>query len=443
MKHRLLKFLFQTRLGDEQREMQLRRILFIETNIMLPIKVVAIIGAVYFYRVILGITPGPTAVDDAPHVYFTQLKFFGAGNLIFWMLLLAARVGELWPRSIRFAAFWLVLLDNLFISGLIYFTDGLQSAFYWLYIGLMIRAAMIFPVFWQQMVLNFSNCVFYTLAVFLDEETFQFFKGEIYWLRISVLLLVGACCWGVYLLMDRERRRAAAQTEFQLRSEKIFAQGLLAAEVAHQLKNPLGIIMNASYLLQRLTEKDSEIGKSVTVIREEVVRSDKILTQLMNFSRLSEGRIENVNINAALEQALLQARPDGWAARIAVVRDLADGLPMLAAQRAQLEEAFLNLIQNAIEAMPEGGTLKVRSQYAGNGQIAIDVEDSGKGIDNDAAPRVFDAFFTTKSGGTGLGLAIVKNTVATYGGTISVNSKRGQGTCFRMLLPVQTKPKGD
>ncbi len=372
--------------------------------------------------------------------YIAQLNSYAFGNVIFWMLLLASRFGKRWPRTLRFSAFWLAMVDNLFLSGLIYFTGGLDSPLYWLYIGVMIRSAVNFPVFWQQALLNLGACFFYTLAVSLNEEGWSFFTGELYWLRLSVLVLLGACCWGVYLLLERDRSRARFQQQFQLREQSAAATGRLAAEVAHQLKNPLGIINNAAYLLKQPAAKENdqaEADDSVGVIRDEVARCDRILTHLMDYARLSEGRIESLDINRVLETALAQARSTAVYPEIEVICRLAPGLPLLPAQRAQIEECFTNLIQNGLESMPQGGTLTVTSRYRGGGRIEVEIADTGEGISHDKVGKVFEAFYTTKQGGTGLGLTIVKNIVDTYNGSVTVHSAPGQGSCFQVMLPIR------
>jgi len=143
-----------------------------------------------------------------------------------------------------------------------------------------------------------------------------------------------------------------------------------------------------------------------------------------------------VDVNVAMEQALNQAVAAAGDSQVRVVKHLAVGLPPIPAQRAQVEECFLNLIQNAFEAMPGGGTLTVGTRYAGNAQIEVVVADTGRGVEPEAMARLFDAFYTTKPGGTGLGLAIVKNLVENYGGTITVNSQVNAGARFTILLPV-------
>ncbi len=181
-------------------------------------------------------------------------------------------------------------------------------------------------------------------------------------------------------------------------------------------------------------------AESVKVIRDEVTRCDRILTHLMDYARLSEGRIESVDVNQALETALAQARSAVSGHQLEIVHELAPTLPPLPAQRAQLEECFTNLIQNAIEAMPAGGRLTLASRYLRPGQVEVEISDNGEGIAQDKIGKVFEAFYTTRHVGTGLGLAIVKNIVETYNGTVSVVSPPGRGTRFRVVFPLQAAP---
>ncbi|MCX7915107.1 MAG: ATP-binding protein [Verrucomicrobiae bacterium] len=435
---RFLGKLTQLRLSERQREAQLRRIMLVETNVMLPIKFVAFVAAAYFYQnEMRGVLPTATAEEAAAiRAYMRQLNFYGIGNLIFWSLLLAARLGRMMPQLFRFSAFWLAMLDMLFLSGLIYFTGGLESVLFWLYIGLMVRNAVNFPVFWQQIVMNVGATVFYTLSVMLHEEQWGFFGEELYWLRVMVLVLASSCCWGVYVLLQREWERARTRHELEVREQTAAASGRLAAELAHQLKNPLGIINNAAFVLQRQTATSAAIREPVEVIRQEVSRCDRILTQLLDYARLSEGRVEPVEFNSVLERALKQAlaaTPGRWEVR----RRYAAGLPVLWAHRTQIEESFLNVIQNALEAMPGGGTLTLETRYAGDGQVEVRIADTGVGMSATEQERIFEAFYTTKPKGSGLGLAIVKNIVETYGGRIAVRSEPGKGTEFTLVFPTQ------
>jgi two-component system sensor histidine kinase HydH len=159
----------------------------------------------------------------------------------------------------------------------------------------------------------------------------------------------------------------------------------------------------------------------------------------MDYARLNEGRLESVDINKVLENALRQVLPPMLESKVRVVTHLAKYLPPLVVQRPQLEECFLNVLKNAVEAMPAGGTLTVQSRYVVGGQIEVQIADTGRGIAPDVLSRIFDAFTTTKPGGTGLGLAIVKNVAETYGGTVVARSELGKGSVFTLTLPVRTR----
>src|SRR5438034_9121826 len=126
-----------------------------------------------------------------------QLALYYVGNLIFLLILI--RPTRLTFNGLRWCAFFLANLDNLFLSGLIYFTGGQESVLYWIFCGLIVRNSIDFPQAYQQAAINVSVCLFYTLAIVLSEETFAFFRTELFTLRIAVLLLVGTCCWGVAL----------------------------------------------------------------------------------------------------------------------------------------------------------------------------------------------------------------------------------------------------
>jgi signal transduction histidine kinase len=426
---------------DEQ-EAQAWRILFMERSIMAPVKIVLIIFSLTFLRSMnQSLDQGFEDYARMAPLLRDQLALYSVGNLIFILILI--RPSRLTFKGVRWCAFILANLDNLFLAGLIYFTGGQESVLYWIYCGLIVRNAIDFPQTYQQAAINFSVCLFYTLAVILSEETVNFFNTELYALRIAVLVLVGTSCWGVALLSERQKRRAAETREYLLRSEKLTTVGKLAAEIAHQLKNPLSIINNAAFALQRYTKEAKELPDEaraqLQIIRDEVTRSDRIISELMDYSRLSEIRIERIQINEAISDALRRCLPGAQHAEIKVITQLGDNLPALFAQRYQVEECFVNLFRNAIEAMPLGGKLEVSTSYRPPRYIQVEVRDTGIGIPKEQLGRVFDPFYTTKPTGSGMGLAIVKHIVETYGGTVEVSSREGKGTKFVLSFPIRTE----
>lgn len=426
---------------DEQ-QAQATRILFMERRIMVPVKVALIAFSLFFLRTMnQSVAEGFEEYVRMAPLLRDQLALYSVGNLIFLLILI--RPSRLSFNGVRWCAFFLANLDNLFLSGLIYFTGGGESVLYWIFCGLIVRNAIDFPQAYQQAAINFSVCLFYTLAIILSENTLDFLNTELYALRISVLLLVGTCCWGVALLSENQRRRESETREYLLRSEKLTTVGKLAAEIAHQLKNPLGIINNAAYALQRSFKNPQppteDARQQLEIIRDEVRRSDRIISELMDYSRLSDIRIERVQINGVIEDALKRLFPNPQHSAVKVRRRYAKSLPYLFVQRYQLEECFVNLFRNAIEAMPNGGTLSIQTSYRAPRFIDVEVGDTGQGITQDKLKRVFDPFYTTKPTGSGMGLSIVKHIVETYGGTIDANSEPDRGTKFRLSFPIRTE----
>ena len=140
-----------------------------------------------------------------------------------------------------------------------------------------------------------------------------------------------AWCYGLQLVLDRQRRRVEEQNELALRREQLQLSSRLAAEIAHQLKNPLAIINNASYTLQRTVKEGKTITQQIQIIREEVERSDRLITQLMGYAKLADGCIERLDVREELEKAILQVFPPAVKYEIQIHRDYADALPSLLA----------------------------------------------------------------------------------------------------------------
>jgi signal transduction histidine kinase len=249
---------------------------------------------------------------------------------------------------------------------------------------------------------------------------------------------VTALCYGVQVLMEKQRRADEEAREHSLRQEQLQATGRLAAEIAHQLKNPLGIINNAAFTLQRTVKEGKTITQQIKIIREEVDRSDRIITELMGYARLSEGQVEKLDIREELDRAIEQVFPSGAIYDVKIHRDYGAALPALLAQRGHLSEVFVNLLQNAREAMDGKGEIRVSAKYGEDYSIVVTIADNGPGIPAEKLDKIFEPYFTTKEKGTGLGLAIVKHNTELYNGAVEVESSLGEGTLFRVKLPAKT-----
>ncbi len=226
--------------------------------------------------------------------------------------------------------------------------------------------------------------------------------------------------------------------------ETFVASGKLAATVAHEVNTPLQAIRNFLYLARRSTDAKRE--EYLTLVNSEIERISSILTQLLDLYRDNHTH-DKVDMNALVSRVLLLMGGTLAKNRVLAERLLTSDLPLIYGRGDQLNQVVLNLIMNAIEAMPDGGTLQVRSYCVDccsedqlfHAFIALDFSDTGVGINESLQARIFDPFFTTKSDGTGLGLAISRKIIEQHQGTISVRSSVGCGTTFTITLPVNER----
>ncbi|MBI1871224.1 MAG: GHKL domain-containing protein [Chlamydiae bacterium] len=425
----------------ETKNRQIRRILIVEKMIMMPIKAALLFFSFLFFG---------SGSQDTTHLFSKSFLFYQAGlylmaNAIFFVVLTWAQARKWGDLSIKTAAFFLSIIDNLYLSFLIPLTGGLESPIYWFYTGLMIRNAINFPKIRVQGIINLAFCIFYAGAVYVGERETELFLQEIFYLRIIVLLLVSICCWGIYALIQQRVLKDEEEREFHLRREKIHAIRRLAGEIAHGLKNPLTIINNAAYYLEKhVTDELSDVKQHVTIIREEIHRSDRILSQIMDYSKWSNAKLTKLNINQVLDSAIHEIHPETTFPNIHIKKQYQKDLPFLFFDEGHLRQIFSNLIINAFEAIQEKGegqgliTL-TSSLDEENETLLVSVSDTGVGMDLPDVNKIYDPFFTTKEKGTGLGLSIVKNLIETYDGSVEVESKKERGSTFTIRLPIATK----
>jgi two-component system NtrC family sensor kinase len=243
----------------------------------------------------------------------------------------------------------------------------------------------------------------------------------------------------------RDRTEARKLQEQLLQSEKLASIGLLAGGIAHEINNPLGGIIIFSQMLIRELPAESSHLRDAEEIFNAAQRCKQIVENLLDFARQRpiERKFvpEDVNLQEAAQNALRFARVGMRSNDIEIYEDFAVATPIIKADRNKLIQVFLNLIQNAFQAMPEGGTLTVRSYLESDSnkrdKIIFEIEDTGIGIPDEHKKRVLDPFFTTKDPGegTGLGLAICYGIVDEFGGNLSFSSQLNQGTCFRIEFP--------
>lgn len=240
-------------------------------------------------------------------------------------------------------------------------------------------------------------------------------------------------------LAETNRQLVRAEAEAR-RSERLAALGQLSAGLAHEIRNPLGVIKgSAETLSKKLNPQDALAAELAGYISSEVNRLNMLVSRFLDFARPHELEKHPTNLAELIDQALKSAR-DRWpGANLEVVRQYASGLPPVPADAELCEQVFANLINNAYEAMGSGGgKLRVSThgvQVKGRAGVEVVVEDSGPGIPAEICEQVFNPFFTTKKGGFGLGLSIVSKIVDDHGGWIRIQPEPGHGACFRVFFP--------
>ena len=232
------------------------------------------------------------------------------------------------------------------------------------------------------------------------------------------------------------------------RADKLAAVGRLAAGVVHEINNPLATISACAEALEQRVEEGifepsdaiEDLNEYLGLIKSEAFRCKSITTGLLDFSRLRTGERHRLDVGEILHSSSNLVSHQKRGADVNFVVDIADDLPVINADGGQLQQAVIALATNAIDAMPDGGTLTFRA-FTAHRRISIEVEDTGVGIPTEDLPKVFEPFFTTKEvgKGTGLGLAVCYGIITDHGGRLSVRSAVGKGTTFTIVLPIVGK----
>ncbi len=253
--------------------------------------------------------------------------------------------------------------------------------------------------------------------------------------------------------MVEERTRQLKETHAKLlHKDKMASLGKLAASVVHEINNPIAGILNLNMLIQKMTEADSlepdtlsRFRYYLSLMETEIKRVSRIVSNLLAFSKQSKIELKPFDINKLIEKTLFLNANFAKINRVTIEKRLDEGLPLMVGSEDQLQQVFVNLISNAVEAMTptKGGTLSISTEFVREkNQVKIEIRDTGVGIPKEHLSRLFEPFFTTKKKGhgVGLGLSLVYGIVEEHGGTIEVESEEGKGSVFKLILPLQANP---
>jgi PAS domain S-box-containing protein len=282
------------------------------------------------------------------------------------------------------------------------------------------------PSAWPE--LRAGRAVSRTHSVVEEGGALRYFKADFY-------PVMGEGRELAHVLAVRRDVTQRAYMERRLRqSEKLAAVGELSTYVAHEIRNPMFAIAGFANSLLRSGSLDEKARAKVSIILEESNRLDKILKNLLNFARPTQGHSGQMDVNAVAAQTMellaLGCQKQGVEATV----EAAPGLPKAKGDPELIKQCIINMAKNSMEAMPDGGRLTLRTYARGDG-VVLEVADSGAGIAPEHLDQVFNPFFSTKDKGSGLGLAMTKKILDELGGSVEIESEQGKGTTVRLALP--------
>ncbi|MBB2294283.1 MULTISPECIES: two-component system sensor histidine kinase AtoS [unclassified Escherichia] len=246
--------------------------------------------------------------------------------------------------------------------------------------------------------------------------------------------MIGALVIFSDLTARKETQRRMAQ------AERLATLGELMAGVAHEVRNPLTAIRGYVQILRQQTT-DPIHQEYLSVVLKEIDSINKVIQQLLDFSRPRHSQWQQVSLNALVEETLVLVQTAGVQARVDFISELDNELSPISADRELLKQVLLNILINAVQAISARGKIRIRTWQYSDSQLAISIEDNGCGIDLSLQKKIFDPFFTTKASGTGLGLALSQRIINAHQGDIRVTSLPGYGATFTLILPIN--PQGN
>jgi two-component system, NtrC family, sensor kinase len=278
----------------------------------------------------------------------------------------------------------------------------------------------------------------------LKSELAILFAVSVMVIIFVVFKLTGAL---VRRIRESDEKRGAAFREMQ-HTHKLSSIGRLAAGVAHEINNPMAIVNEKAGLMQDLIQYTSDFPEKekflslINAILQSVQRCRSITHRLLGFARRMEVQIEVLDLNEVLQETLTFLEKEALYRNLELRLNLAQDLPRIASDRGQLQQVFLNILNNAFAAVEDGGMVAITSWEKDLDAVAISITDNGIGMSEETLKHIFEPFFTTKKGkGTGLGLPITYGIVKKLGGDIEVQSKEGKGTTMTVYLPKKPKER--
>lgn len=392
-----------------------------------------------------------------PPLIFSLLVLYGLSN-IFYSYIYYFRRYRL--REILSLSYLSLAVDIVVVTLLIFLTGRqeshgtLRSDFYLLYFLIILRGIVLFPNKTMSVVINLVISLLYIFTLISTEQNLSFIKSYDFISKFILIWAVMLISWFILEIVRSQREKIQADfdqmrtmEELMLRNEKLASMGEIAAGIAHEINNPVGIITaSADYLLQN-SNLTSAQRDTLGVIQTEASRCKKIIYQLVQLTSPTANAVEPVDVNGIIGDTILEIQQLQCEKNIQIQTRLEPDLPPIIANPSLLQRAIYNLMRNACEAMiNKGGEMSVSTdiiEVKSGRVVEIRIHDTGIGIPVEHQKKIFTPFYTTKSGNLGLGLAVTHRIIDWHKGTIKLNSQPNIGTTFTIRLPENQQKSGE
>lgn len=346
------------------------------------------------------------------------------------------------PQQVRAFCYASYGVDLAYVTALIYLDNAHARApglgaidFYILYFLLLMRGFVLYRSAVETIAVNVLISLLFVFSVWLHERTLTFVFKRSFLVKMSLVWMVILLAWFIFDMINRQKFELLRARERLYESERLRALGELAAGVAHEVNNPIGIISAYAEYLLRQADGDDPRREDYKVILDEAQRCKKIVSELVDFARPSEARREPTDLCSLNDEVLRFVFHDRTDNRLQIKKNYAQHLPLVLVDPSQIKQALLNVYVNAQQALgADGGEIAVSIAAIGRGSVRIEIADNGRGINPKDLARVFDPFFTRKPGGTGLGLAITRRLVESNDGEIEMRPRQPRGVIVAMTF---------
>lgn len=418
-----------------KREQEYRRSLYIiERRAIIPLKwMILLVTFVLWYAWLDAPVASPVALLFA---FYTSFNVFQT----YFFYFSTVTVHQIKPLTlISFLA------DVIFVSMLIYFdltTIYLGSQthieFYPLYFLVVMRGFALFKTLAETIFVNLLISVLYGLTFYLQTQDFGFLHDAQFAKSLTLIWLVILMSWLIITVTTRQQTELMEVNERLQRTDSLARIGEMAAGIAHEINNPIGIIATTAEYLKMATPPGDERIEEIDAIQREAMRCKRIVGEMLTYANPKPVGTIPIDPQALNDEVLRFVFPRMSSDRLTVERDYAERMPLFEADPNLVKQALLNLYMNARQAIPndrEGRIIARVTPGEWGRRVLFEVEDNGVGIADEDMEHLFDPFFTRKAGGTGLGLSVTQSIVEKFDGTISVRHAKPSGTVFTLSFP--------